>query len=105
MRPGLSLILSCWTCAALAAGPRAAGPRDDEAAAVLAASCAGCHRDTATEPGGIPDLRGLSAGDIAGKLEAYRRGDLQGTLMNRLARGYTEAEIRQLAAVLGAPPP
>ncbi len=70
---------------------------------LLAATCAGCHRDESSGPRGIPSLRGLSASEIAGKLSAYRSGELQGTLMNRLARGYSEAEIRLLADALGTP--
>ncbi len=71
--------------------------------ALLAATCAGCHRDEPSDPRGIPSLSGLSAAEIAGKLSAYRSGELQGTLMNRLARGYSEAEIRLLAVALGKP--
>jgi sulfide dehydrogenase cytochrome subunit len=99
VRPWLWLpLLGCAWGAAVAAGPRG-----DEAGAVLAASCAGCHRDTPVEPGGIPSLRGMTADEIAEKLGAYRSGELQGTLMNRLARGYSEREIRILAAALGMP--
>ena len=78
----------------------------DSAAArgeLLAATCAGCLRDGPSGPRGIPSLSGLSASEIAGKLSAYRSGELQGTLMNRLARGYSEAEIRLLADALGTP--
>jgi len=70
-------------------------------AAVLAATCSGCHRDSPAAADGIPGLNGQTAAEIADKLRAYRQGTLQGTLMNRLARGYTDAEIERLAAALG----
>jgi cytochrome c553 len=80
---------------------RAQAAVGDDAGAVLAASCAGCHRDEPAPPRGIPSLAGLSAAEISEKLLAYRSGELEGTLMNRLALGYTDTQIRQLAAALG----
>ena len=85
---------------ASAGAPLGSPPGEDEGA-VLAASCAGCHRDGPSQPDGIPGLGGLSADDIREKLLAYRSGELRGSLMNRLARGYTESQIRQLADALG----
>jgi cytochrome c553 len=70
-------------------------------AQVLAASCGGCHRDGPSRAGGIPSLLGLSADEIAGKLRAYKSGELDATLMNRLAAGYTDAQIDLLASTLG----
>ena len=78
------------------------GAPGDSAGAVLAMSCSGCHGAAAAGARGIPSLAGLSADEIADKLEAYRSGEAQGTLMNRLARGYTKDEIRQLAEALGS---
>ena len=80
-------------------------PQRDRAlvGAVLAATCSGCHRATPTEADGIPSLTGLTADEIAARLLAYKRGEAQGTLMPRLARGYSDAQIALLAATLGAP--
>ncbi|MEL7043831.1 MAG: sulfide dehydrogenase [Pseudomonadota bacterium] len=69
--------------------------------ALLASTCSGCHREEVGEPDGIPSLSGQSVSEIARKLAAYRSGELQGTLMNRLARGYSEGEIKLLAEALG----
>jgi sulfide dehydrogenase cytochrome subunit len=82
----------------------AGGVPGDSPGAVLAMSCSGCHGAAPTGADGIPSLTGLSADEIADKLEAYRSGEAQGTLMNRLARGYTKDEIRQLAEALGSTP-
>ena len=96
---------------ALAVGTVTAAHTDTSAGAtvndgdVLAAPCAGCHREEAAGSGAIPSLRGLSADEIADKLHAYRDGELEGTVMNRLARGYSEAEIRRLADTLGTRTP
>lgn len=68
----------------------------------VAAACGSCHGAEA-EPGGIPRLTGQPARLLEEKLLAYRRGSLQGTLMNRIARGFDEAELKAIAAVLGTP--
>ena len=99
----LCLLLFWAAPAALADNAPEQGPMDD-AGAVLAAPCAGCHRAAPAQPGGIPSLTGQSAEEIGTTLRAYRSGELQGTLMNRLARGYSDLEIERLAKALGAPP-
>jgi sulfide dehydrogenase cytochrome subunit len=70
-------------------------------AAVLAAPCSGCHRAAPADDDGIPSLTGLTADEIGARLLAYKRGEKQGTLMNRLARGYSDAQIAMLADALG----
>lgn len=73
-------------------------------AEALAAPCAGCHRQAPSGGDGIPSLAGLTADEIATRLLAYKRDEVQGTLMNRLARGYSDAQIARLAEILGTPP-
>lgn len=77
--------------------------RDPDEGTLLAAPCAGCHRKASDSKAGIPVLSDLTPEELASKLLAYRSGELEGTLMNRLARGYSEAEIRLLADALGRP--
>jgi sulfide dehydrogenase cytochrome subunit len=101
VRCALTAALLAWSSGAAAADATTVTPRPGTDAALLASVCAGCHRPDAGDTGGIPSLWGLTADEIADKLTAYRSGELQGTLMNRLARGYTEAEIRMLADALG----
>ncbi|MEN3949996.1 cytochrome C [Iodidimonas sp. SYSU 1G8] len=68
-------------------------------AATLAASCGGCH---ARDGGAIVGLDTRDAGHIQTSLMAYK-ADAQGTsVMHRIARGYSEADIRMIAAYLAA---
>jgi sulfide dehydrogenase cytochrome subunit len=97
--PGLILL------ALIGAVASAAGSADEARAQALAVVCAGCHGTGAQGPGAIPSLDDLTAAEIVQKLSAYSSGELQGTLMNRLARGYTAEEIRLLADALGRPAP
>lgn len=58
-----------------------------------ASSCTGCHQPGA----GIGVLHGRPAADTAAQMEAFRSGARPATLMNRLVRGFTPAEVEALA--------
>ena len=92
--------LALWGVVAVAAV--AADSPGDDRGALLAATCRGCHHDGPTTEGAIPGFEGLGADQIVQKLSAYRSGELDATLMNRIARGYTENEIRLLGDSLGS---
>ena len=64
-----------------------------------AASCTGCHA-----PGGatIPALHGRPAEEIARLMREYREEARPATLMNRIARGFSEEETQAIAAWLSA---
>lgn len=62
-----------------------------------AGSCLACH----TEGGGLPDLGTLSPQAIAAALAAFRDGTRQGTVMPRLAKGFSADEARAIAQSLG----
>lgn len=60
-----------------------------------ASSCSGCHG----APGGaVPSLSGHSAEDIAASLKAFRTGARPATVMNRIAKGFSEPESQAIAA-------
>lgn len=65
----------------------------------LAASCAQCH-GTEGRGGGpaTPRLAGRPRAQLASALQAFRAGTRQGTVMPQIARGYSEAQLAQLAA-------
>ena len=53
-------------------------------------------------PGAIPAIAGIAAEDMARLLTEYRSGALEGTVMNRIARGFTDDEIAAIAAHFAA---
>jgi cytochrome c553 len=70
-------------------------------------ACSGCHRGgmgsgTVADSGtkAMDALNTLSAATIEEALLEFRSGEREGTVMNRLARGYTESEIAAMAKVL-----
>ena len=66
-------------------------------AAILSASCEGCHGTYGRSPGAIPTIAGKSAEYLREKLEGFRSGDEEATVMDRHVKGYSEEEIRLIA--------
>lgn len=86
---------------ALAAPAAAQGP----AAAPLAAqACLGCHGPGAGGAAPVPGIAGRPASDLSAAMIAFRANQRPGTIMGRIARGYTDAEIAALAAHFAALP-
>ncbi len=72
----------------------------------LAASCAQCHGTDgrAAADSAVPGLAGMPAAEFIEQIHAFRSGARPSTVMQQLARGYSEAQIRQLAAYFAAQP-
>ena len=70
-------------------------------AAALAVSCSGCHGEGGRA---IVSLEGLSADDIEARFLMYRSSTVGDSAMHRMARGYTEEQIRLIADYLGRTP-
>jgi len=68
-------------------------------AATLAAACSGCH---AKNGDAIVGLGTRSADEIQSSLIAYKADAAGSSVMHRIARGYSEAQIRMIAAYLAA---
>jgi cytochrome c553 len=69
-------------------------------AALLAASCSGCHAPGGSAAG-IASLDGMTVEELQGRPLAYRRDADGGSAMHRMARGYTEQQIATIANYLG----
>jgi sulfide dehydrogenase cytochrome subunit len=64
---------------------------------VLALSCAACHGPNGHSPGSIPAIAGKGASFLESSLADFKSGKRTGTVMNRLAKGYADEEIKALA--------
>lgn len=69
----------------------------DEVAPMLAQACAGCHGQAGAGQGAVPDLRGYDRDAFLRVWAEFRTDERPATIMNRIARGYTEAEVAELA--------
>lgn len=62
-----------------------------------AAACSGCHPASARVASPVPRLAGLDRGAILRALQEFRAGTRAATVMDRIARGFTDAEIQAIA--------
>ena len=63
-----------------------------------AASCSGCHAASTRVDTPVPPLKGRSQADIADAMIDYKSGKRSGTIMDRIAKGFSDEEIRAIAA-------
>lgn len=63
-----------------------------------AAACSGCHPASPRVSSPVPRLAGLDRAAIAGAMRDFRAGTRPATVMDRIARGFTDAEIQAIAA-------
>jgi sulfide dehydrogenase cytochrome subunit len=63
-----------------------------------AASCSGCHPSSARVSSPVPRLSGMDRAAIAKAMQDFRSGQRAGTVMDRIAKGFTDDEIQAIAA-------
>jgi cytochrome subunit of sulfide dehydrogenase len=67
-----------------------------------ATSCSGCHSPTAADTSTPPRLVGRDPEKIVTALQEFRSGQRNGTIMDRIVKGFTPEEIQAIAAWYGA---
>jgi cytochrome subunit of sulfide dehydrogenase len=65
-----------------------------------AASCSGCHAIHSGASTAVPHIHGRDAGEIMAAMTAFHNGTRASTVMNRIARGFSDDELRLIAAWL-----
>ena len=70
----------------------------------LAANCAQCHGTDGRAAAGsaLPPLAGQSRDQLLAQLQAFKAGTRASTIMQQLARGYSDAQLEQLAGFFAA---
>ncbi len=70
----------------------------------LAATCANCHGTNGKVVSGSPvvGLAGMPADYIASQMKAFKSGARPATVMHQLAKGFSDAQIDQMAAYFAA---
>jgi sulfide dehydrogenase cytochrome subunit len=82
---------------ALAAG--STGTAHAQSAPPAAHGCSGCHGPAGEGVGTIPPIaRTMGAAEFEAAMRQFRADQRPATIMNRIARGFTDAELAQLAA-------
>jgi len=93
---GLAVAAACFFSSAYGASAASNEPPPG------AAACSGCHGTSAKVETPVPRLVGRNPADIVAAMQAYRSGARATTVMDRIAKGFTEDEIRAIADWLGA---
>lgn len=94
--------------AALAGGLLAAGlagAGDVRSPSMLANTCAGCHGTNGASAGDImPIIGGMDKTYLQTVLAEYKSGERDSTIMGRIAKGYTDGELKAIASFMAAQP-
>lgn len=66
----------------------------------IAFTCAACHGTDGRSQGVIPSINGEEADELYEELLEFKSGEEQVTIMNRIASGYSDSELRAVAEYL-----
>jgi cytochrome subunit of sulfide dehydrogenase len=98
LRGPTSLILALASCAAVHAQDAATLQT-----AALAATCANCHGTQGrTQGSALPVLAGMPKDAMLAQLRAFKAGTRPATIMHQLSKGYTDAQLEQIAGYFAA---
>ena len=67
-----------------------------------AAACSGCHATSRWTGSEVPRLVGRNPSEIVNAMADFRAGKRPATVMDRIAKGFTDDEVRAMAAWYGA---
>jgi sulfide dehydrogenase cytochrome subunit len=67
-----------------------------------AAACSGCHPTGRSVDTAVPRLIGRDPAQIVAAMAEFRAGGRPATIMDRVAKGFTDDEIKAIAAWYGA---
>ena len=88
------LLGALLTLAAHGAGAQVPGA---DTARGLAATCSGCHGTDGISAGEIPSLAGRDQEELVRIVRDFRTGRRPSTVMQQLAKGFTDEQIEQIA--------
>jgi len=73
--------------------------------AMLSNTCAGCHgTDGASQGPASPTIAGLSTEYFKETMKGFKEGKIPATIMDRIAKGYDDAEFEKMAEFFAAKP-
>lgn len=73
----------------------------------LAATCANCHgtQGQGVKDGTVPRLAGMNSDYLSEQMQAFKSGARTATIMHQLAKGYTDEQIKLMAAYFASQKP
>ncbi|KQP46277.1 c-type cytochrome [Pseudorhodoferax sp. Leaf274] len=99
-----NMMLAAVASLAATAMPAAAQDQDALYVRSLAATCANCHGTQGrAQPGSsVVSLAGMPAEHLTAQMAAFKAGTRSATIMHQLAKGYSDAQIAQIARYFAA---
>jgi cytochrome c553 len=88
----------------LAAATPSAQAQDANLGRNLAATCANCHGTNGQARGDSKALAGVSAEKIIASINDFKSGAQPATIMHQIAKGYTDDQVKAIAAFFAAQP-
>ena len=82
--------------------PVAAHAQDAGTVRGMAATCANCHGTDGRSVGTVPGLAGVDKAYMTQQMLDFKAGKRPATIMHQLTKGFSDAEIEQLAAYFAA---
>lgn len=77
----------------------------DPTATMMANTCAGCHGTEGKSVGpASPNLAGLSESYFIDSMKGFKEGTRPATIMDRIAKGYSDAQIESMATYFSSKP-
>jgi cytochrome subunit of sulfide dehydrogenase len=94
-------LLLCMSCPAQAQNQQSQEQLNIKA---LAATCANCHgtNGKAVEGSAVVSLAGAPKDYIVAQMQAFKSGARPATIMHQISKGYSDAQIEQIATYFAA---
>jgi sulfide dehydrogenase cytochrome subunit len=67
-----------------------------------AAACSGCHAASAAVATAVPRLTGRAPAELVAAMQAFKTGAKPATVMDRIAKGFSDEELKAIADWYGA---
>ena len=89
--------LALFASPALAGSDGGTANAENLNSALLASNCVVCHGQGGNSQGHTPSIDGLDKFQMVNALMEFKAGTRKGTIMQRIAPGYTDAQIEAIA--------
>lgn len=80
----------------------AAHGQEDAYVRGMSATCANCHGTNGRSVGSVPGLAAVDKAHIAQQMKDFKSGKRPATVMQKIAKGFTDEQIDQIAAYFAA---
>ena len=67
---------------------------------LLVSNCVVCHGDDGISVGSTPSIDGIAKDRLVAMLQSFKDGSRSGTIMARIAPGYSDAQLEVIAGAL-----